>query len=74
MLSPHQSKDIKLLIGFLVFQGSKLITLELKSRWGGGFLSSSLPNHDPKSLEEMKSKNKTKNQGQTTLARVRAQK
>ena len=41
-------KNIKLLIGFQVFQGSKLIILELSGRRFGGFLGSSLPNHDAK--------------------------
>ena len=73
MLSPNQSKDIQLLIGFLVFHGSKPITLELKSREGEGFLSSSLPNHDAKGLKERKTKKQRKYQGQIALERVRAQ-
>ena len=73
MLNPNRSKDIQLLIGFLVFHGSKPITLELKSRRGRGFLSSSLPNHDAKGLKEMKTKKQRKYQGQTALERVRAQ-
>ena len=54
MLSLNRSKNIKLLIGFLVFYDSKPITLELRSRRGGGFLGSSLPNHDAKGLKKKK--------------------
>ena len=50
-LSPNRLKDIQLLIGSLVFQGFKPITLELRGRRGGGFLGYSLPNHDTKGLK-----------------------
>ena len=63
MLSLNRPKDIQLLIGFLVFQGSKPITLELRSRRGGGFLGSNLPNHDAKGLKERKTKNKENTKG-----------
>ena len=74
MLNPYQSKHNKLLISFLVFQGPKLITLEIRNRWGGGFLCSSLPNHDAKSLEEKENKKKNNNQGKIVLERVKIQK
>jgi len=35
----------------LVFQSPKPITLELKSKKGGGFLGFSLPNYDAKGLK-----------------------
>ena len=74
MLNPNRPKDIQLLIDFLVFQGSKPITLESRGRRGGGFLCSSLPNHDAKGLKKGNIKTKKENQGQTALERVRAQK
>ena len=73
-LSPNRLKDIQLLIGSLVFQGFKPITLELRGRRGGGFLGSSLPNHDSKGLKKGKTETKKENQGQTALERVSAQK
>ena len=74
MLSPNRPIDIQLPIGFLVFQGSKPITLELRGTRGGGFLGSSLPNHDSKGLKKGKTETKKENQGQTALERVSAQK
>ena len=58
-LSPNRLKDIQLLIGSLVFQGFKPITLELRGRRGGGFLGYSLPNHDAKGWKG-KTETKTK--------------
>ena len=54
----------------MAFPKLKPITLKVRKGWGRGFLRSSLPNHDAKNLEEKENKN----QGQTTLERVRAQK
>ena len=45
--------------------------MKIRSGGGSGFLSSSFPNHDSKSRK--KKTRKHKNQGQTTLERVRAQ-
>ena len=50
-LIPNRPKDIQLLIGFLVFEGSKPTTLELRGWRGGGFLGSSLRNHDANGLK-----------------------
>ena len=78
MLNPNRPKNIKFLIGFLVFLSFKPITLESWGRGGGGFLCSSLSNHDAKGWKgKTKTENKEreqKNQGQTVLERVRAQK
>ena len=73
MLSPNRPKDIQLLIGFLIFQSPKLITLELRSRRGGCFLGSSLPNHNAKGLKGKEKHKQGKYQWQTALERVRAQ-
>ena len=64
---PKPPKDNQLLIGFLVFQGFKPITLELKSRRGGGFHGSSLPNHDAKGWKGKEKQKQRKYQGQTAL-------
>ena len=56
----------------MVFPKPKPITLEIRRGWGRGFLCSSLPNHDSKSIEEKENKKQNKNQGQTALERVRA--
>ena len=63
-----------LLISILVFPKSKPITLEIIRGWGRGFLCSSLPNHDSKSIEEEENRKQNTNQGQAKLERVRAQK
>ena len=66
MLNPDQPKDVKLLIGFLVFLDSKPISLESRGRGGGDFLCSSLSNHNAKSrkgnteIENKVRKHKTK--------------
>ena len=58
----------------MVFLSSKPITLEHRGRGGGGFLGSSLPNHDAKGLKKGKTETKKENQGQIELEWVRAQK
>ena len=74
MLNPYRLINVKLLVGFLVFLGLKSITLKNMGRGGGGFLSYSLPNHDAKGWKGKVETKTKKNQGMTTLERVRAQK
>ena len=62
----------------MIFLKPKPITLESRGKEGGGFLCPSLSNHDAKGWKEKtkieNTEKKQRNQGQTALERVRAQK
>ena len=73
MLSPNRPTNVKLLVGFLVFFCSKLITLKHRGRGGGGFLGFNLPNHDAKGWKG-KTVTKKETQGPIAFEKVRAQK